>query len=201
MLNFEKFLDEVKNMKNERENICKKIKSHNLPIILYSAGIGARMLTEIFARYDVKVDGYAVDDEYYKENSTFLNCPVYRLSDILEEPEKYVVVNALDELHGNKMTFLQNPKLISYTPSMVDIAAYGVDNSISNISAKDVLNAKEKFTQTFNWLADELSQKIMITWLKQKIVGDCMEMLPLCDDTEYFNDLSEVALNIPGGDL
>lgn len=201
-MDFEKFLNKVQEMKDERKNICEKIKTHNLPVILYGAGIGAKFVTQALSEYDVHVDGYAVDDEFYKEGSTYLNRPVHRLSKILNHPKNYVIIPAINEPKKDTMNFFHNDEIIGYTPSILSDKFFDVDSSKTFIDKDFFLKEKEKFAQTFSFLEDDLSKETMLSWLETKITGDYSGNFKTYDaEEEYFNNLSEIALISKGGGL
>ena len=96
-MSFEKILGELKTLKDERPEICEKIKSHNLPVIIFGAGIMADYITKDLKNFGVEVSGYAVDEKYFKPNQTYLNCPVYNFAELSAEPNKYVFVLGFNE--------------------------------------------------------------------------------------------------------
>ena len=91
-MSFEKILEELKTLKDVRPEICEKIKSHNLPVIIFGAGIMAKQITPYLSNFGVEIAGYAVDGDYYKPNQTYLNRPIYDFDEISKYPDKYVFI-------------------------------------------------------------------------------------------------------------
>ena len=193
-MEFKDFLDELKVLKDERKNMCEQIKNHNLPIILFGAGIGAKQVTQGLNAYGLNVDGYAVDDKFYSEGQFYLDRPVYRFSDILKKSDKYILIPAVDNFQKDRFRFLDDKKIIAYTPSLLDYEA--------KINFDYILNNLKNFSQTFNFFEDDLSRKTMINHLKLKITGNFLWNREVFCPEEYFNDFTDSAfLNDRGGYL
>ena len=81
-MEFKKIVNELKILSDEHVPMVEKLKSHNLPIILYGAGEMAKWVTENLSSKGIIIEGYAVDDEFFKENQKYLERPIYRLDEV-----------------------------------------------------------------------------------------------------------------------
>lgn len=183
-MEFKDFLDELNTLQDEREEFVERIKSHGLPVILYGAGIFAKSFTDALKVRGIEVAGYAVDDSYYTPNQTYLGRPVYLLSSLIESTDKYIFLYAVNKMtEENLNVSLRN---FIYYPSI----STGYDISYPTINRAYVLDNREKFSETFNLLEDDLSRKTFINFLKLKITGNCFWNFDVCHPDEYFNELT-----------
>ena len=184
-MSFEKILEELKTLKDIRPEMCEKIKSHNLPVIIFGAAETAMRVTNILKSHGVEIAGYAVDEKYFKPNQTYLERPVYNFEKISANPDKYVfVLGVNDESKGTtrSLEFANNKKIIHYE-SLVEYFP-------SSITFEYLSANRGKFAETFYWLADELSKKTMIEFLKMKISHNMKYNFETYRPNEYFNSLT-----------
>ncbi len=193
-MSFEKIVEELKTLKDVRPEICEKIKSHNLPVIIYGAGIMADYITNDLKYYGVEIAGYAVDEKYFKPNQTYLNCPVYNFAELSATPNKYIFVLGFnDESMGTtrSVEFIQSKNFIHYEFANSDVA--------KGLNYEYISANRKKFTETFNWLADELSKKTMIEFLKAKITYDIKCNFEIYHPSQYFNEVTNGVITPNGG--
>ena len=194
-MTFEETLDELKTLKDVRPEICEKIKSHNLPVIIYGAGIMAEYITKNLKSYGVEISGYAVDEEYYKPNQSYLERPLCNFAELSAEPDKYVFVLGFNDDNRDSTpikAFLNNPQIIRY--------AFCYDFKIApNLNYKYISANREKFAETFYWLADEFSKKTMTEFLKLKITYDLKHNFETYHPNQYFNELTNGVRTPNGG--
>lgn len=191
---FEKTLEELKNLKDVRPKICEKIKSHNLPVIVFGAAATAMRTSNFLKAANIDVAGYAVDEEYYQPNKTYLERPVYNFAEISKTPDKYVfVLGVNDESKGTHRSseFANNKNIIHYE--------FLVEYFPNSITYDYVLANHEKFAETFSCLADELSQKSLINFLKLKITHDLKYSIEFYHPNQYFNELTNGVRTPNGG--
>ena len=192
-MSFEKILDELKTLKDERPEICEKIKSHNLPVIIYGSAQTAKRITNTLNSFGVEIDGYAVDEKYFKPNQTYLNCPVYNFAELSAEPNKYVfVLGFYDNNRGTRsVEFMNNNKIIHY--EFID-RVYN-----DSITAEYIFNNTEKFAETFYCLADEFSKKTLTEFLKLKITYNMKYNFEIYKPIQYFNEVTNGVRTPNGG--
>lgn len=189
-MTFEKVLEELKPLKDVQPEIAEKIKSHNLPVIIYGAGEVAGYVTNSLKKVNVEVSGYAVDAEYYKPNKTYLNKPLYNFAELSATPEKYVFVLGFSSTSRVK-DFLNDKKLIQYAITIVNIPQMNYEYIFEN---------RDKFSETFNLLEDEFSKKTMVNFLRLRItLNHNHNFDTYYYSKHYFNDLTKTALQKRGG--
>lgn len=184
-MSFEKIWGELKTLKDERPEICEKIKSHNLPVIIFGAGIMADYITKDLKNFGVEVSGYAVDEKYFKPNQTYLNCPVYNFAELSAAPEKYVFVLGFNDDNGPNeriVEFLRDSKINKYT--------FNLNYLAKGLNYEYISANREKFAETFYWLADELSKKTMTEFLKLKITYKLKYNSETYHPSQYFNEVT-----------
>lgn len=96
-----------------RKNLS-EIKTHGLPIIIFGAGKFAETVSEKLNSLGVEVAGFAVDEDYFEPNKTFLNLPVYNFAEVSAQPEKYVFVLGTFNDLKRSLAFAEDEKIIRY---------------------------------------------------------------------------------------
>ncbi len=193
-MSFEKILEELKTLKDVRPEICEKIKNHNLPVIIFGAAETAGRVANILKSYGVEIAGYAVDEKYFKPNQTYLERSVYNLDELVTTPEKYVFVLGCVGVGGEPpriIEFLKDTKIIKY--------AFNESTIAKNLNYEYISANRAKFTETFYWLADELSKKTMIEFLKAKITYDIKCNFEIYYPSQYFNEITNGVTTPNGG--
>ena len=187
----EEFFQEIKNANDEKKAFMDKIKSHDLPIIVFGAGQYAEEVTNILNAYGVKISGYAVDGQYYKPNETYLGLPIYNFSELYLEPEKYVFIRGINKDSARKKTLIQNFK---------DIQTVLVTKA-KNLTANYVWQNRDKFYETYTLLADDLSKETMISYLKAAVADNLDHIQDMVEPHhyEYFNDITRNVIDARGG--
>lgn len=164
--------------------VVEKIKSHGLPIIVFGASRKAEIVTRELKRFNVEVLGYAVDEEFYKPNQTYLGRPVFNFDVISREPGKYVFVLGMA---GGKIDniqriddFFKDKKIISYRILGLD-SVFGYDYICEN---------QNKFFETYSMLSDDLSRQTMMAYLKTNITDNPADISDFVQSDEYFNEIT-----------
>lgn len=183
------FLAEIEELSKQPPyelQVVEKIKSHNLPVIIFGASKLAEKITQRLNSFGVKISGYAVDKEYYKPNLTYLGLPVYNFNDLYKTPDKYIFllgVGAKADDGKRSTDFLKDRSIKKY------FCLSWLRSSF--IDTDYVLKNQDKFLETYNLLADDFSKKTMTAYLKAHITDDFKN---LCDvvvtQDQYFNELT-----------
>ncbi len=186
------WLDEVNNVP-EKDYLFYNIKSHNLPIMMYGAGINAEIVTNQLSSHGIYVDQYCVDSQYYTREE-FLGKPVRNFSTMEEsEKQKYVFVLGISPFANKKSAMqFENENFIKYIiPSP---PFFGIPEEIT----KEYINQnKSAFNETYHWLEDEKSKQTFIAYLKMKISGDYKWNKNICENGfQYFTDIVSGFQNI-----
>ena len=182
----DKFFEELESLKDRRQKTCDEIKSHGKPVIMFGAGEMARLLTNDLRQFGLEIDGYSVDDKYYKPDQTYLGRPIYNFSELSTQPEKYIFMLGIDdEVHGGNRSkeFLFDKTIEHYEMLPTFLAPITYDWIVTN---------RRQLTETFNRLEDDLSRRTMRAYLKQKISRDPSFNIDVCQPNQYFNELTYV---------
>lgn len=180
------WLDEVNNVP-EKDYLFEKIKSHNLPVMMYGAGINAEIVTNQLSNHGIQVEQYCVDSQYYN-GEEFLGKPVKNFSTMEEtEKQKYVFVLGISPFANKKsaMQFEENGNFIKFIiPSP---PFFGIPEEITR---EHINQNKSSFNETYNWLEDEKSKQTFTAYLKMKISGDYKWNENICENgLQYFTDI------------
>ena len=189
-MNIDEFFYEIENMNDCSTNIIEKIKSHNLPVVIFGAGSYAKVTARALKKFGVKIFGYAVDSEYYNvisSDSLNGNAEVLNFADLSLEPEKYVFVIGMDdECYDGDRTFnlVRDEKLNVY--AIVGGAP---------LTKEYILNNKTKFFETYSMLSDDWSKQTLIAYLKLCITHDPAHIYKFARKYQYFNELTKDILS------
>ena len=157
MMEFQKIIGEIEALKDVEKLQCEKIKSHGLPVIILGAAKMAKLVTDKLNSFDIPVAGYAVTEDYYKPGQSYLCKPVYNYSEVHNRSKDYVFVLGLAAGDSLAEDFLNDKEIIHYIPPMIE-------NKLEPITLEYISQNLAAFTQTFNWLEDEISKKSMLAY-------------------------------------
>lgn len=187
------FLEDLKPSFNYRENLAKKIKSHNLPVIIFGAAEMAKQVTEELKKFGVEVSGYAVDEKYFKPDKTYLGLPIFNFDELRRTPEKYVFVlgigNKSDPSGKRALDFKNDSAITKYT--ILEVYTSWIDYSF-------IEKNQISFFETYKLLSDDLSKKTMKAYLKAQLSDELSEIDALSQPNEYFNCLTSTVLSSGG---
>ena len=199
-MNQKEFLAELEEAVDFKEKFAKKIKSHNLPVIIFGAGKFAKIITEELENLDVKVSGYALDEpDYYKAPKYYLDLPVYNFDELVStDPKKYVFVLGIglyrDSIEGVTIkslrinNFVNDPRIISYAylPAINGFERWRVGNSNYEYIKDNI----DKFLETYEMFEDNFSRKTMLAYLRADISGSVLYLSNVLRVGEWFNELN-----------
>ena len=181
------FWDELKSAMHCSELVVEKIKSHNLPVVIFGAAELAKQVTEWLDHYDVKIFGYAVDEKYFTPNQTYLGLPIFNFDELSQTPEKYIFVLGIGtKLGKRRSSFLEDANITKYSVTSNEMVCFYKDYIMEN---------QKKFIETFDLLADDFSKKTLLTYLKANFTNDVSEIISITQNDEYFNDLTRPVLS------
>ena len=177
------FLDYIKNVRNSQDYIYDDIKAINLPVVIYGASAMGIQIARLLRQHGIEPMAYAVDHAYYSSSRLFDGAQIWDFSLLRKYSDKIAVVLAIGA-ESVVRSFLSDRSLKKF----VFPALYG---KIAPIDYDFIRNNQEKFQETYDCLADELSKKTMLAYLNLKISGDITWNIDVYrDEPEYFiNDL------------
>ena len=121
----ENFLAEFENLSKQTPyllQVAEKIKSHNLPVIIFGAAKYAQIVASKLISAGVKISGFAVDEKYfvagkkfqgyptfqydvdgefYAPDSKFTGLPIYNFDELRKTPDKYIFILGIGDKTGN----------------------------------------------------------------------------------------------------
>lgn len=188
------FLQEISAASVDRKNFVEKIMTHEMPVVIFGAGEYAREITNILNECNLKVEAYLVDDKYYKQNTIYLNSPVYSFSEISASKSKnYVLIRGINPGWRDVKNRIEKfPQFVIYE---------FIKENFYTLTYEDILNEKEKFFETYNLLTDELSRKTFLICLKAHLSLVPAHLKDIVAAKEYFNELTQSAKMGGGGYL
>ena len=187
-MEMENFLAEFEGLKDERPQIAEKIKSHNLPVIIFGAAQMAAEVTKELQKFGVEVSGYAVDGKYFQPNKTFLGLPIYNFDELSKTPDKYVFflgMGTKTKAGEFRLAEFMNDKTITKFCWLWPV---------EQITLYYISSHKQQFWKTYNLLADDVSRNIMTAYLKAQVTEDFSYLKNLSDPNRYFNELTRPAI-------
>lgn len=193
MICTKKFFDELNSLPDRCETVCAKIKSHKLPVIIFGASEMARQMKNLLNGFGVKVEGFAVDAEYFTPDKTFQELPVYNFAELRTQPDKYVFVLGMnnDWFDGNRSwEFMQDTSIIRYAL---------IDNQYEAIDKVFVAQHRRELEEVLRLVADDFSRQTLFAYLKAMITWNPAELLPVFRRGIYFNELTASAIKFGGG--
>lgn len=187
----QEFLAEIKSVVGIKKETIAKLKSAELPILMFGTGKYAAGLTKTFNNVGIPLAGYAVDEKYYKPEQKFLGLPIFNFDAIVAtEPKKYIFIVGLR--HGKRMEeFYDDSRITKY--------AIFHDSRIFFMDYDYIVQNQDKFFETYNLLADDLSKKTLIAYLKGHITSNSLYQKDLYIKDSYFNELTRTRINKGGG--
>ena len=181
---YEKFFEELKNLRDERETVYEKIKSHGRPVIVFGSGQMAALVTKELESFGINVDGYCVDEKYFKPDTPLR---VYNFAELVTQPDKYVFVLGMNSDYvdsDRSLEFLRDKRIISYMT---------YPYAFRFISKDFILSRKDEFAETFSLLDDDLSRRTLSAYLRLMFTFDQSALFDVFERGMYFNSLTESA--------
>ncbi len=180
---YDEFFDELKNLHDGHAAVYEKIKSHGRPVIVFGFGQMAALVTKELESFGINVDGYCVDEKYFKPN----NLSVYNFEELVTQPDKYVFVLGMNSDYvdsDRSLEFLQDKRIISYMTCPY---------AFRFISKDFILSRKDEFAETFSLLEDDLSRRTLSAYLRLMVTFDQSALFDVFERGMYFNSLTESA--------
>ena len=152
----ENFLAELENLSKQTPyllQVAEKIKSHNLPVIIFGAAKYAQIVASKLISAGVKISGFAVDEKYFVADKKLNGLPIYNFDELRKTPDKYIFILGIGDKTGNIRAdkFLADNRITKYRVEIVF--------KVCKIDWNFILSNKEKFIETYNLLSDDLSKQ------------------------------------------
>ena len=141
-------------------------------------GITAREVNKKLSSKGIKVSGFFVDDEFFKEKENFFcNKPLLPKSELAYNKEIDVVIAFCDMEQAYRIVEL----------NLLDITGkYYIGDSVRKFDWDYYVTHTPKFEQTYNWLSDEKSKAVMCAYMDARMNYDLQPLLNLYEPEQYF---------------
>lgn len=175
----------------ERENIiiekAAKAKETGRKIYIYGAGVGGRAVFDSLCKNNIMPDGFCVDLEYYKEDSSFCGLPIISINSIggVTDEMYSVIIACMKKEYSCKYN---NVEFIHVDPVSL-WPSFRIDFSFIDQNRKD-------FEKTYEELEDGKSKECMEAYLNQRISGKMEYLEHLWIGNEYYDRELIVLKNI-----
>ncbi len=178
----------LKNTKRYSDDIqseLKRLRDSKKDIYIFGGILGGMSLGAEVRRFldknEVDIKGYIANKEFVTSNF-YCNKPVFRLEDETLPKEIAIVIGMISikektkELNSYGYNDLYFFNIIRDSFGYSEFEEYFVENEL-------------KFDETYNLLADELSKKVMIGYLQDRIYNNYNSLIATQDKRGYFNNL------------
>ena len=177
-------LEYSKKYMNGDENIVEILKKSKKPILIYGCANHAELVYEYLLKYNLKIEAFVVDSQYFKENSYIKSIPVKDITEYLGKIGHYNIVIGFCDVDKGKF-ILNNRSLLKTDFYLLwePFKSYEWNEEYLN---KNWL----VFQEIYDGLADVHSKNILNELMNAKLNVDGKEMLKLSDGRQYFNELT-----------
>ena len=163
-----------------------KLKSENLPIIIYGAQNIAHTIAQVFKQNNLDISGFCLDDQYLLNSVNHSDTKIYACSDLDNLFSKYILVIGF----GNP---IKVTSLLSHSPFVhcSNIYIYPFYDPMPPISFDFIHKYESDFETTYSLLEDQLSKDVMIAYINAKLgnIGG-NKLLDLWNTDQYVNDIT-----------
>lgn len=182
------FIELIKNTPDHRLDVIKEIlvsKKENKKLVLYGAKIRAENRTCFLKKYNIDVDAYCVDAEYYEQGKKFMDKDVYAFEELIKDPG-YVFL----------ISFLNCERAADIMKSYPDTKMWYIDDLYDHfrMTYDYILQNRELFDESYEMLEDELSKKVFSAYINGKISDSPDELSDLRNKDGYQYDYELLGL-------
>ena len=171
------------------EDRIEEIKARKLPVIIFGAGVAAKLVTNQLVAKGLEIFGYAVDEKYYKPNQSYLGRPVFNFEELVAQGKKYIFYLALGTKQGADNSALKK-RVNKFLNDMRIVKDPFLFSKMEAISREFIYENQAAFEETYNLLEDEQSRKTMCAYLKTHVTEDGTNIADVLVPDEYFNELT-----------
>jgi FkbM family methyltransferase len=176
----------VKKQSNRKPGDLNKIKSNQLPVVIYGAGRYAQDVNKFLARHSITTAAFAVDRTYIKEVKNQVE--VIALDDLTARfPKCNLVIGFADYTKAKQSLKAHNLSQEAYF--------FDAPNELKLFDYKYFKLHQVEFERTYKSLEDEQSREVFTAFINAKISGDPSGLYDLAQFNQYFNDLIQLAPN------
>ncbi|MCL1947188.1 MAG: FkbM family methyltransferase [Chitinivibrionia bacterium] len=181
IVNIAEEIKNISNLKNELEYLEKS----DLPLILYGAAEMAHIVKRFLDKNNIKIDSVVVDNEYWRPNMKFYEFDIQPLENVLDNNIKMNIILAFAGINNNERT-----KQLNEMPNVQKCLFFDASIGLFFLDSDFFNKNYSVIADTYNLLEDDLSRKIMLEFLKAKILMEPKELVKLniANEYQYFPD-------------
>lgn len=178
-------LDELKNISDIKQNVLKDLKDSKQKILIYGAAETAKRMLNMLTKQGLNIEGFFVDDIYWKENLNINNIPVYSTTSVMNTFDKFDTVIGFFDYKRAKET--------------INDKAFQDKGKIFYFEERELFDYKflnanlNEFQETYNWLSDQESKEIFIAYLKARLTGYPDNLINHYTTPQYFTELIKLS--------
>jgi FkbM family methyltransferase len=169
------------------------LKKSDLPLVLYGAAQLAVAVKCFLDRNGIKIDFVAVDKEYLLPNMKFYDFDVLAAEDIFARD---LEINVIVTFSSGK--YIEKQDELSKLQNVRKCLFFDVFQSIDFVFDSNFVNRySDVLTELYNNLADDLSRRTMLEFMKTKNLTNAKELIKLNVENEpqYFPDFIQLSDN------
>jgi FkbM family methyltransferase len=175
----DEFILRITEKERDKRQDLVKLKNETIPLVLYGLGDYGNTVFNFLKDNQITIDFVCVDREFHLEE-TWNDIPMIstdNLDDTLKD--KYNLVIGFSRFKDAERK-LRNCNLLSEYYFFDSISFFDFFNR------NYILEHSEKFTETYNMLADERSKAVLIAFINGKLQGKPEELYDLVEGNQYF---------------
>lgn len=180
-------LEKLDGVTDVKQNLFKVLKERRQKVFIYGAALTAKRICENLTKNNILIEGFFVDDCYFKKNLQIMDLPVFSTSYVMNSFEKFDIVIGFYEYKKAKEIMNNNE--------------FQKKGSIFFFEEREMFNFDflkknlNKFEETYNWLNDDKSKQIFIAYLKSRLTGYPDELVEYCTKPQYFDECVKLSEN------
>ena len=186
----------------EKENLilkkCREAVMENKSIYIYGAATMGQILCDGLIKENIPVAGFLVDSEFYKNEETYKNVPVF-CRDKIEINSDMLFFVAIGDCNEMKIHQLKEKAdvLVLDVFSVFEVGGQkGLDTEFIN-------SHQYELEELYNELADDKSREHLSAYFNQKISGDLKYLQNIWEKNQYYDtgivDLSKINVFVDCG--
>ena len=168
----------------EQENVfverAKQAIFNGMHIYIYGCGQMGKIEYAVFKNFNIEVIGFVVDKDYYQENRSFCQLPVFCIEDILENDLKSYIIVAHRDYDPQKYPLYESRICCGDIFSL-----HSVDETCMDFDF--IMENRTRLEAFMDILQDEKSKICMEAYINQKISGKLHYLETLYEENQYYD--------------
>ena len=175
-----KIVELVKYSKDSRLILLSELMKSKKKKYIYGAGECAKNTYELLHEYNIEIDGFCVDEEYYIENIYINNVKIYNVNNIISEDVELII------------GFENRSRAISIVKELGErgIKVYYFEDlfCFRTMDYRFFIDNINNYQKAYDLLEDNLSKEIFIAHINSRIAGDYSDISQYDSKLKYGYD-------------